>query len=300
MKILKNILYLFAVVLLFGACDETDPITLSAEDASVAFDVYNPELGFKSASVKENSTTPLRIPITYSGLPGGSDITISLMVDNSSESNPAQQGVDFTLSSASITFTGGYGTQYVEVTPVDNNVYEGNKTFVLSIVAPEGMKSNTKNSIVVSLVDDEHPLKEFLGTYTVSYTSGFDGENYSFDVLTSADPDDETSIVVTGWSSNDYGVVFPNDIKISVDKTNETVTLPLGQDLGASPYGPCYLYGWNLDDDSEIMDGSVVVTFDNSNYSIDFGDNAFAAYIYDGSNAGYWLGAYYNVVWTKK
>lgn len=107
MKLFKHILYLFAVVLLFGACEETDEIILSAEDASVAFDIYNPELNFNSSAIKENSTTPLRIPITLSGVPGGADLTVSLSVDNSTAANPAEQGVDYTLSATSITFSGG-------------------------------------------------------------------------------------------------------------------------------------------------------------------------------------------------
>lgn len=234
MKIFKNILYLFAIVLFFGACDETDPITLSAEDASVAFDVYNPELDFNSSSVRENSTSPLRIPITYSGLPGGGDITISLEVDNSTASNPAQQGVDFTLSSTSITFSGGYGTQFVEVIPVDNGVYEGNKTFVLSIVAPEGMKTNTNNSIVVSLIDDEHPLAKWIGTYSVDAKSYGDPGNWdeAWTVNTAPDPEDDTKLLMTG-----IGAATGTKVIATLDVDNMTVTVATYQTIEGDIYG---------------------------------------------------------------
>lgn len=142
------------------------------------------------------------------------------------------EGQDYTLSTKNVNVP--VGVTAVTVTPVDNDVYTGNKQFMVSIA------SNSKNypmavqqSTLVTIVDDEHPLKNWIGTYTVEAVSyGSPGSwDETWNVTTTAVASDPTQLSITGISGAGSGPVIA-----TFNTTDMTIELESVQNLGLA-YG---------------------------------------------------------------
>ena len=158
------------------------------------------------------------------------DVTVDVSVEGIS--NPAVEGTDFTILSKTV--SAGVGETVITITPIDNTVFQGDKQFKLII------KSNSKsysisaqNTMTITISDDEHPLKAWIGTYKVAAVSYGDPGNWdeSWTVTTSPVTGNLNQLSITGLAS---GSTVP--AIATLDKTALTIAINSGQDLGSS-YG---------------------------------------------------------------
>lgn len=181
--IIKLCIILVALVFVTG-CQKEYPLKYDSGTIVIGFDQT-------TISVIENA--PSGSVNLYLGAVSGTeatDITVEVSVEGIA--NPAVEGVDYTLSSKTVSV--GVGLATVTITPIDNSVFQGNKQFKMII------KSNSKNyqmsnqsSLTVTITDDEHPLKDWLGTFTVEAVSY--GDDYYEEPPGSWD--EEWTVVIT-------------------------------------------------------------------------------------------------------
>lgn len=283
---MKKLIYFVLIIFIFTSC-EYEIVKFGEEQYNVAFSA--PE-----AEISETSADTLMIPVVLARTDDGKSVTVTVTVDT--ESSTAVENQDFKIiSSSTLTFSQGCGIEYLEITAIDNNQFTGDKILVLEIGdVSVDLAANTATTATVTFVDDEHPLKAFLGTYTVSTSSGYDGvADYSFDITTTTDPVDNTKLWVTGWYSDAYGLTIGGSFYVVVDVDAGTVTIPLNQTLDSG-------YGLSeLGSDSGLKEAVGTIKEDNS---IDFTsfDDYFTITITEGANAGIVFDYYYNMYWTKK
>lgn len=236
-KIISNLLILAVAMIMVTSCDDTYPIVL--DDSTVVIGMSKSTL-----SVQENGTGSFTV---YLGGVTGTDATdVTLAVSVEGVTSPATEGTDYTLSTKNVNVP--VGVAAVTVTPVDNDVFTGNKQFKVSIA------SNSKNypmaaqqSIVVTIVDDEHPLKVWLGTYTVEALSyGNPGAwDEEWTVTTSPVAGDPTKLALLGISDGTKPAIA------TFDTEEMTITIETPQDLGeiygyADPYWGEIYYGTDV------------------------------------------------------
>mgnify|MGYP001387725131 FL=1 len=160
-KIINNLLIPAVALLLVTSCDDNYPLIY--DDSNIIVGMSNATL-----SVKEDATGSFTVYL--GGVTGTEATDVSLQASVDGIAAPAIEGTDYNLSSKSVNVPLGLAS--ITVNPIDNDVFTGNKQFRVSIV------SNSKNypmavqqSILVTIVDDEHPLKNWIGTYTVAAAS---------------------------------------------------------------------------------------------------------------------------------
>jgi len=236
-KIISNLLILAVAMIMVTSCDDTYPIVL--DDSTVVIGMSKSTL-----SVQENGTGSFTV---YLGGVTGTDATdVTLAVSVEGVTSPATEGTDYTLSTKNVNVP--VGVAAVTVTPVNNDVFTGNKQFKVSIA------SNSKNypmaaqqSIVVTIVDDEHPLKIWLGTYTVEALSyGNPGAwDEEWTVTTSPVAGDPTKLALLGISDGTKPAIA------TFDTEEMTITIETPQDLGeiygyADPYWGEIYYGTDV------------------------------------------------------
>jgi len=186
------------------------------------------------------------------------------------------------------------GTAYITVTPVDNDVFTGNKSFSIKLTSTSaGYQIGAEKEIVVTLKDNEHPLGIWIGTYSVDAASYGDPGNWdeAWTVVTTPDDADVTKLhlEVTAGGPVGTGVVAV------LNKDEMTITIAAGQTFAGDGYG----YG-----DVDIQYGFPDLTTDSSKElsgtisedgSIHI-DNL--ATVLTGANAGY-VWDVFNTTWTK-
>lgn len=236
-KIITNLLILAVALLLVTSCDDTYPIIF---DDSVVV------VGMSSAtlSVSENASGSFNIYL--GGVTGteATDVTLTVSVDGISK--PAVEGTDFTLSSKNVSVPVGVAT--VTVNPIDNSVFAGNKQFKVTIAGnSKDYPLAVQQSILVTLVDDEHPLKNWIGTYTVAAVSYGNPGNWDeeWTVVTSPVAGDVTKLALLGISEGTKPAIA------TLNTTDMTIEIETPQDLGeiygyAAPYWGEIYYGTDV------------------------------------------------------
>ena len=222
-KIISNLLILAVAMLVVTSCDDKYPMIY--DDANIIVGMSQTAL-----SVKEDATGSFTVYLGGVSETQATDVTLTVSVADIA--SPAVEGQDYTLSTKNVNVP--VGVTAVTVTPVDNDVYTGNKQFMVSIA------SNSKNypmavqqSTLVTIVDDEHPLKNWIGTYTVEAVSyGSPGSwDETWNVTTTAVASDPTQLSITGISGAGSGPVIA-----TFNTTDMTIELESVQNLGLA-YG---------------------------------------------------------------
>ena len=286
---MKKYIFKLSVILLtlaiVAGCNKEYPLKFDAAASIVGFNK-------STLTINENGTADaVNIYLGATAGMAATDVTIEVSVEGIA--NPAVEGTDFTLSSKTVSVN--VGETAVTITPVDNSVFQGNKQFNLVIT------SNSKNypisaqkTLTVTIADDEHPLKAWIGTYIVAAASyGNPGEwDEEWNVTTSAHPTDLTKLVVKGIgtdspSTTDWiGVINTSDM---------TITFSPGQQLDeAYGYGPVLMYS-GTPDLITIKDANIVGTISaDGGIQIDL-----LGIELTGDNAGY-VWDVFNTTWTKQ
>lgn len=291
MKKLKYLSLIGGLLLAITSCDDNDPQSFNAADAFVSFPV-------PAASIDENATEIIKIPIVLAGVPGGETVTVNIGVATDGEVLPAIEGSDFIIKNKTITFEGGYGTQNIEIEAIDNSVFTGKKTFRLIIASTTPtVKSSTQNSVRVSIVDNEHPWAAIIGTYNITGASGFDGTPVSVPAAITASDDD---VNVLNLNFN-YGTLA----KVNVEEIEGEIIISVkdNQYIGAIPKPTDayhrYFRATHLEGEDLYIANALVGIFDNGVITCEYGFGVQAIHPVTGSDSGFFTLLEDGVIFTK-
>lgn len=295
MRKLKYLILAVGTLFVIASCDDNIPQSFNAEDSNASFSKT-------TASVNENATEPLEIPLVLASIPGSGKVTVTLAVSTEGDTNPAIEGEDFTIDNKEITFEEGYGTQNIVIRPIDNNVFTGKKTFTLTIASstPE-LKESVQNSVKISIADDEHPLSYLFGTYAMEgilISQGQASPN-GYDVTIAAHDAGALNEIEV-----DFG--YPEVVLASVgEEDGETViTFYKNQDVGEAQAGYIAHFVWTTVEDGKQYyseTDNVMATYDNGIITLNE-DNGFGFLAYESGVPyawfEYWMQG--SVTFTKK
>ena len=226
-------------------------LVTSCEDEKVMVSKSIKLVGFNSSSViipeSQEGTVSL-----FLGAAAGKSLTVNLTVSTEGISNPAAEGADFTISTKTPELT--TGDTEITITTIDNDQFTGDKYFDLVIAASDNYQTAAENTIRVTISDDEHPLKNWLGTYSVAAASyGSPGAwDESWTVVISPVAGELDQVNLVGISNS------ADPILGTIDKDGLTITIESGQLFEAYGYGAegCGLY-YATDDILAIASGYV-------------------------------------------
>lgn len=283
---MKSIYTLVAGTLLLASCAENEHPVFNDNDAFVAFKS-------SSVGVAENvSGGQVQIPVLLTSLSG-----ISTSVDFEVIESTAIEGVHFSIEgSKTLTFDKENPTQYITVNVIDNDSYDGNVSFSINLLEPQGVNLGSDVSCSVSIEDNEHPLAFILGDYAASADSYFSSRgHFDWTITLSRDAEDDGMVwingldpyfAVNGFYGPLYGVV--NDEKTEI-------RVPVGQSYG---YQNTELVGFTGPDpdDSSTMDtgDNIIITIQNEGAALTV-EHAFGIY-----DEGWWNIMYGGLTITKK
>jgi hypothetical protein len=174
------------------------------------------------------------IPVIVSALPGDPPCKVYFNVDN--EQSEVTNGYHYTIANdpMELDYPNGWGYDTIWVTPVDNETFSGNRSFVLRIFANSMQYPlGAQDSIICTIVDDEHPLGNWIGTYDVtalSYGSPGAWDEFWAGVTTEPDPNDVTKLVFSNVAGGD------ESFSATFNLETMTISIPAGTLIG-DPYG---------------------------------------------------------------
>jgi len=277
--LLKTSLFL-SLAFLFASC----------EKEGILFDSSMNVVGFNAStfSIAENADGAIEI---YLGAPSGANSTdVTIEVSAEGHDKPAVKDVDYTIASMQATLE--VGVNSITISPVDNNEFTGNKTFTVSIVSnSKNYNISAQNSATVTIVDDEHPLKNWIGTYDVAAASyGSPGAwDEAWVVTTTPIEGEPYKLHLTGIAGSDVDVIA------SFDTDAMTISLDPGQDIGDTyGWGATVIY-WGYSDFSGIDDTKILTGTIENNGTIRV-DNW--AHILADEDNGIW--DVFNTTWTQR
>lgn len=202
-KIISNLLILTVVMLMTTSCDDKYPLLYDDSNIIVGMNQL-------ALAVKEDATGSFSIYLGAAQGTEATDVTLSVSVEGIDK--PAVEGTDYTLSTKNLNVPVGLAS--VTVTPVNNDTFNGNKQFRVSIVSnSKNYPVAVQNSILVTIVDDEHPLKDWIGTYSVAAVSyanpGVWDEDWT--IITSPNESSVDNLNIVGIGGNTVPVVATLD-----------------------------------------------------------------------------------------
>lgn len=179
-----NFIYgaLAAVVIFFTSCNPNDYPEFDDADAFVAFTST-------TLSVDETGGS-IEVPVLLTSLAGLEGTATIEVVDSLTT---AEEGTHYTIEgSKTLNFTKDAPTQKLTVKVVDNAEFTGDVKLALNITTATGANLGKATTCTITIVDDEHPLKPILGTYS-TYADTGRGE-YTYDVTVEPDENDLTVV----------------------------------------------------------------------------------------------------------
>jgi len=222
MKNTHKLLCLLLMAVIFTSC-KNEPIMFDKSKTFVAF-------AYTSASVNENANS-VDIPVMVAAVDGSPAVTVDYEVVTDGITNPAVEGIDFTIvSEGPINFPDGSGYAFITVHPIDNALFTGFKSFKLRLTTnSKDYPNGAENEITVVIKDDEHPLFNWIGTYYVEAISYYKpGINDEFWIVTTEpDPKDVNYLIINGVATEGS-----NPIKAKIDLEEMKIILAPGQSLG--------------------------------------------------------------------
>ena len=161
-KRINKITFILAAVVLLVSC-EPEYIMFDSSKNFVAFTA-------KSIDMPEPGSR-VGIPVLVTALPDSPALTVTFEFNTGDLGDKAAvEGSDYTLlnSSKTLSYPNGYGYDTIWIQPVDNDEFTGNKAFYIELLSNSvDYQFGTNTLFTVNLVDDEHPLKDWIGTYDV-------------------------------------------------------------------------------------------------------------------------------------
>jgi len=285
-KIINRITFVLAAVTLLVSC-EADYIMFDSSKNFVAFPADKTTILEPGGRVA--------IPVYVVALKGSPAINVNFDFDVTDIPNAAVEGVDFTLvnDSKTLSFPQGWGYDTIWVQPIDNDIFEGNKMMNVVLTSnSQNYQFGANKTNAVTIIDDEHPLKAWIGSYTVEAASYGSPGNWdeTWTVSTASVDGDLGSLSITILSTPSGG---PGDPFLATIDTEEmTITIAPGTDVGdLYGYGPTTM--WVGDFASLDKEASIVGTIEeDGTISIDK-----VAMLLTNYGDYYWDA--FNTTWTK-
>jgi hypothetical protein len=203
-----------------------------------------PSLSIADAQSTDESATSTTLTVSLS-----SASAKAITVDYATSDGTATAGSDYTATSGTLSFAAGETSKTIEVTPIQDNTFEGNETVTITISNPSNATISDATATFTITEDDTGPqlsinnvtVDEDAGsaTFTVTMsptsTSAVTVDYATSNVTATAGADyTATSGTLTfsaGDSSKTISVTVAND---SLDEANETATVSLTNASGAS------------------------------------------------------------------
>lgn len=157
-SIFKSLLILATILMVTGC-----------EKELILFDGSKKLVGFSSTSVVIKENAGSGDVMVYLGSEAGATANVEFEISNDGFDSPAVEGVDFTIASTSVQLSTGEVAIVVNI--IDNDVFGGDLKFRLTLLPGSGYELSKANSVVITISDDEHPLKNWIGTYDVDAPS---------------------------------------------------------------------------------------------------------------------------------
>lgn len=175
-----------AIALLFTAasCDRTNPFM--GGDSFVTFSCDG------TLNVQEDAGR-IMIPVRAIGEHGDFTVTVS-SVDGSAISNTHYKMVEPASGVLNFTAADSLKNVVVELTHIAGYIEPGKWDFKLNIDnATGGLERGSRRTVSVNILDSDHPLKHFIGTWVGVAEDYFDGPT-SFEILVEPDANDVTKL----------------------------------------------------------------------------------------------------------
>lgn len=190
-------------------------------------------IGFSTPLVTLKEGETAQFGVFFSAPAGTGAININLATTTQGAVVPATEGTDFTLSSKALNMAPG--SQTITITATDDNNYTGNKSCYIVVGTHDGnYPVALPNAVKVIIIENEHPLTAWVGTYNVTAASYYETPTYDEEwlgVTTDIVPSDATKLQIRGISVSGSGPVVA-----TLNPTNLTIEIESGQSLG-QPYG---------------------------------------------------------------
>ncbi|MBS2210169.1 hypothetical protein KEM09_02085 [Carboxylicivirga mesophila] len=295
MNYIVKYIFLAIIALLVVACGEADKQLFDDQDAYFAFEA-------ESASISENSEDRLDLSlyIAKSKAIG----TVVLEADSEGLDNPAIEGVDFEIvGDETITFRGEY-FQEVSIKVMDNDETDGDKQFYLTMVSNDinadlGLADGKQSKVLVTIIDDEHPLASVLGSYTLNYDSPWNGNGQQeVNQIFSVEGSDTEVGIVLGYYRDNEDFALSTKVKGTVDLEAMTVSIAYGQQTYNDGTNVLTMFGDDETPGGIITEGYLIGDIDPVTGDIVF-RNPFAIAFTGGPNEGYYEDLYINPVLKK-
>jgi hypothetical protein len=216
-KILSKLFVVGIAILLVTSCDDNYP---------VVYDESNIIIGLNTTVLTISEDEEGEFEIYLGGASGIEATNVTLQVSVDGIDNPAVEGVDFTLSTKNINLQ--VGTSTVTVIPINDEVFTGDRQFKISIAAnSKNYPVAAENTILVTILEDDHPLSSWIGTYDVeALSTSAPGDFDETWTVTTVAGDVPMTLKATGIAFGNGSVV----IKFNID--DNTVEIESGQNLG--------------------------------------------------------------------
>jgi len=212
--------------------EETEPM-------SVNYDITQSVLSLSApASVIESDVRPQSLVFTRHEHDASQAITVSL----SYTGNRA----DFTTLPDSFTMAVGETTKTITFTPVDNELTDGDRNFIVTIAAGSGYTVEGASSVTISVIDDESTSGSGEWTGAGDGKTWADPENWSF------------HRVPTVLDTVLFGGYVTGPLNVTVDGATGAKLMRITTDQAISLTGSFYPF------DVEMVEGSVKLNLQNA------------------------------------
>lgn len=211
-------------------------IALSCEKDMISFRKTDSFVAFQSdgGSIGEENTAEFPITVMMAAYKGDA-VTVNFEFSTAGLENPAVEGIDFELvnPAKTLTFDSGTGTAEFRVRAIDNDERDLDRSVKIVLSGNSagyaiGMAAGKGSEYVLTIIDNEHPLGKWIGTYTVkaaSYAAPGDWDEV-WTVTSQAHPDDGNKLILTGICMGSLPVTT------TVDTENMTITIPAASPVG--------------------------------------------------------------------
>ena len=279
---MKKIAYIILAVAALASCSRKVEFTRLqfVYFASPSVSVYEDTALVK---IPVNAVADGEFAVTFETIDGEKiDVATGLPVPN------GKSGVDYSIvdnDAAILRFKAGQNSDTIKVKITDfTGVLTGNKDFTIKLLGVSGGEVSLGgfSSCRVTIIDNDHPLKEVFGEYAAT-----DGDGQAWTVTIAEDPTSYTQVYFDGFVPYFAGCLATGDryyVVAPVSDDLSTISIPLGYKLADQWNGyDIVIYGY----DGQYIYGSGTLSFKKTDtgYKLE-GTQGFAA-IYE--NGGYYI-----------
>lgn len=255
--------------------------SLSGVTASVEFEISTPAVvvdSIKKTIMLPDSTTKDTIIVKVTDKGAYKDVHYTYYTTCGSDSV--------------LSFDKDHVSQKIIIKPIDNDTFDGDKNFTITLKNAQGADMGASNSCDLTIVDDEHPLAFILGDRTASGYSYWDkDEDWAVKLLKDTEGDVtkvfiKNFIPATSSYTDIYG--FVNDEKTEL-------SIPAGQVLVGKYYLDVRIfkeYTADVDVDGELEDGEMLVASIAEDGTVTFPDVCIVVQAYSDKDLTDLLGTY--------